>query len=169
MIADIGSEYVIVGHSERRTLLGETDEVVAKKVTAAYRNGLKPVLCVGENAAERAAGQTRTKIEGQLRADLQNLPPEDAKLLVVAYEPLWAIGTGNAATAQDAREVCLLVRSVLTDLFGGAVSRHIRVLYGGSVTEQNAADFNAVGGIDGVLVGGASLSVERFAAIARAF
>jgi len=169
MIADIGSEYVIVGHSERRTLFGETDEIVAKKVAAAYRNGLKPLLCVGENAEERKAGQTNKKIAGQLKTDLFGVAPEEAKKLVVAYEPLWAIGSGTPATAQDAREVCLFVRNVLNDIFGEDTARHIRVLYGGSVSEKNAAEFKNAGGIDGVLVGGASLDVDRFASIVRSF
>lgn len=118
MIADIGCEYVLVGHSERRTIFGENDEVIAKKITAAYRNNLKPMLCVGENIAEREAGKTNEKIAGQLRADLAGLKAEEAKKLVVAYEPLWAIGSGHAASAADAQEVCLMVRNVLTEMFG---------------------------------------------------
>ena len=168
MIADIGAEYTLVGHSERRTIFGESDEIVAKKIQAAYRNHLKPMLCVGENLEERQAGKTEAKITGQLASALTGLKPEEAKQLVVAYEPLWAIGTGKAATAADAQEVCLLVRRELTKLFGDEVARNIRVLYGGSVNEKNAASF-CINGIDGVLVGGASLKVATFSEIVRSF
>jgi triosephosphate isomerase len=168
MIADIGAEYVLVGHSERRTIFGESDEIVAKKLQAAYRNHLKPMLCVGENLEERQAGRTEAKITGQLTSALTGLKPEEAEQLVVAYEPLWAIGTGKAATAADAQEVCLLVRRELTKLFGDNVSRKIRVLYGGSVNEKNAKSF-CIKGIDGVLVGGASLKVASFSEIVRSF
>ena len=168
MIADIGAEYTLVGHSERRTIFGESDEIVAKKIQAAYRNHLKPMLCVGENLEERQAGKTEAKITGQLASALTGLKPEEAKQLVVAYEPLWAIGTGKAATAADAQEVCLLVRRELTKLFGDEVARNIRVLYGGSVNEKNAASF-CIKGIDGVLVGGASLKVATFSEIVRSF
>ena len=167
-IADIGCEYVIVGHSERRTLFGETDEIVAKKIAAAYRNGLKPLLCVGETAAEREEGITETRIVAQLEKGLQGVDKEQASVLTVAYEPLWAIGTGNTATVKDAQIVCLLIRNTLEKLFGEAVARHIRVLYGGSVKEDNAGQFKTEG-IDGVLVGGASLQVESFAKIVRSF
>lgn len=168
MIADIGAEYALVGHSERRTIFGESDEIVAKKLQAAYRNHLKPMLCVGENLEERQAGRTEAKITGQLASALTGLKPEEAEQLVVAYEPLWAIGTGKAATAADAQEVCLLVRRELTKLFGDNVSRKIRVLYGGSVNEKNAKSF-CIKGIDGVLVGGASLKVASFSEIVRSF
>jgi triosephosphate isomerase len=168
MIADIGAEYVLVGHSERRTIFGESDAIIAKKLQAAYRNNLKPMLCVGENMDERKAGKTEAKITGQLESALQGISPEDAKKLTVAYEPLWAIGSGQAATAADAQEVCLLVRNVLTKLFGEQVAREIRVLYGGSVNENNAATF-CINGIDGVLVGGASLKVDSFSKIVRSF
>jgi len=168
MIADICCDYVIVGHSERRTIFCETDEVVAKKLAAAYRNGLKPILCVGENLEERQAGDTGKKIVGQIRSALANISKEQAVDLVVAYEPIWAIGTGKAATVQDAVEVVKLIRDTLTDTYGEAVARKIRILYGGSVKPENAKAF-ADAGIDGVLVGGASLKAADFAAIARAF
>lgn len=167
-IADIGCEYVLVGHSERRTIFGETDEIVAKKITAAYRNDLKPVLCVGENSEEREAGKTEAKITEQLKSALEGIAEEDASLLTVAYEPIWAIGTGKAATALDAQNVCLLIRRVLGELFHEDVVRHIRVLYGGSVKAENAAGFN-IDGIDGVLVGGAALSADSFSDIVRSF
>jgi triosephosphate isomerase (TIM) len=167
-IADIGCEYVIVGHSERRTIFGESDEIVARKITAAYRNNLKPLLCVGETQEERDEGRTDAKISGQLQSALKGLSKEQAALLTVAYEPLWAIGTGKTATAADAQAVCLRIRSELEELFGEDVTRHIRVLYGGSVNEKNAASFKA-DGIDGVLVGGASLRADLFAQIVRSF
>lgn len=168
MIADICCDYVIVGHSERRSIFCETDEVVAKKLAAAYRNGLKPILCVGENLEERCANATAGKIIGQIESAVKGLTKEQASDLVVAYEPIWAIGTGKAATVQDAVEVVKLIRETLTVIHGADVARKVRVLYGGSVKPENAKSF-ADAGIDGVLVGGASLKAEDFAAIVRAF
>ena len=167
-IADIGCEYVLVGHSERRTIFGESDEIIARKMAAAYRNNLKPLLCVGETQKERDVGQTEAKITGQLRSALAGVTKAQAALLTVAYEPLWAIGTGKTATAADAQAVCKLIRDELEDFFGEDVTRHIRVLYGGSVNEKNAASFRT-DGIDGVLVGGASLRAGTFAQIVRSF
>lgn len=167
-IADIGCEYVLVGHSERRTIFGESDEIIARKMAAAYRNNLKPLLCVGETQKERDGGQTEAKITGQLRSALAGVTKAQAALLTVAYEPLWAIGTGKTATAAGAQAVCKLIRDELEDLFGEDVTRHIRVLYGGSVNEKNAASFRT-DGIDGVLVGGASLRAGTFAQIVRSF
>ena len=166
MIADICAEYVLIGHSERRTMFGDNEVAVAKKMRAAYRNGLKPMLCVGENAQERAEGKTSRKISMQLKSALKGITPDEAEVLVVAYEPLWAIGSGQAATAKDAQEVCLLIRNKLEKLFSADIARKVRVLYGGSVNAKNAADF-AISGIDGVLVGGASLDAQAFSAIAR--
>ena len=166
MIADICAEYVIIGHSERRTLFGDNEVAVAKKLRAAYRNGLKPVLCVGENAEERAEGKTSRKISMQLQSALKGITAQKAENMVVAYEPLWAIGSGNAATAADAQEVAVLIRSKIEKIFSEEVARKVRILYGGSVTEKNAADF-VQGEIDGVLVGGASLKADSFSAIVR--
>lgn len=168
MIADICCEYVLVGHSERRTIFAESDEIVSKKIVAAYRNGLKPILCVGEDLAEYEAGKTNDKISEQLRSALMGISVEEAKKLVVAYEPIWAIGTGKAATAKGAQDVCFSIRNVLNNLFGEANARYIRILYGGSVKAANAVEFN-IAGIDGVLVGGASLQAEDFATIVRSF
>ena len=168
MIADICAEYVLVGHSERRTIFGENEKIVASKIIAAYRNGLKPMLCVGENLAEREAGKTARKINMQLKSALRVIAPEDAENLVVAYEPIWAIGSGKAATVEDALEVCNLIRNKIGKIFTEDIARKVRILYGGSVNEKNAADFN-VSGIDGVLVGGASLKAESFAKIVRSF
>jgi len=168
MLADICCQYVIVGHSERRTILGENDAVIAKKIKAAYRNELTPLLCVGENADERKEGKTMAKIGRQITSALKDLSGQEAETLVVAYEPLWAIGTGKTATAADAAEVCHGIRNKLEKLFGENVAGKIRILYGGSVKDTNAADFH-ISGIDGVLVGGASLEASSFAAIVRNF
>ena len=168
MIADICAEYVLVGHSERRTIFGENEKIVASKIIAAYRNGLKPMLCVGENLAEREAGKTARKINMQLKSALRVISAEDAENLVVAYEPIWAIGSGKAATPEDALEVCTLIREKIGKIFTPDIARKVRILYGGSVNEKIAASFN-LSGIDGVLVGGASLKADTFAAIVRSF
>lgn len=168
MIADICAEYVLVGHSERRTIFGENEKIVASKIIAAYRNGLKPMLCVGENLAEREAGKTARKINMQLKSALRVISAEDAENLVVAYEPIWAIGSGKAATPEDALEVCTLIREKIGKIFTPDIARKVRILYGGSVNEKNAASFN-LSGIDGVLVGGASLKADTFASIVRSF
>ena len=168
MIADICAEYVLVGHSERRSIFGENEKIVASKIIAAYRNGLKPMLCVGENLAEREAGKTARKINMQLKSALRAITAEDAENLVVAYEPIWAIGSGKAATPEDALEVCTLIREKIGKIFTPDIARKVRILYGGSVNEKNAASFN-LSGIDGVLVGGASLKADTFAAIVRSF
>lgn len=168
MIADICAEYVLVGHSERRTIFGENEKIVASKIIAAYRNGLKPMLCVGENLAEREAGKTARKINMQLKSAMRVISAEDAENLVVAYEPIWAIGSGKAATPEDALEVCTLIREKIGKIFTPDIARKVRILYGGSVNEKNAASFN-LSGIDGVLVGGASLKADTFAAIVRSF
>lgn len=168
MIADICAEYVLVGHSERRTIFGENEKIVASKIIAVYRNGLKPMLCVGENLAEREAGKTARKINMQLKSALRVISAEDAENLVVAYEPIWAIGSGKAATPEDALEVCTLIREKIGKIFTPDIARKVRILYGGSVNEKNAASFN-LSGIDGVLVGGASLKADTFAAIVRSF
>ena len=168
MIADICAEYVLVGHSERRTIFGENEKIVASKIIAAYRNGLKPMLCVGENLAEREAGKTARKINMQLKSALRVISAEDAENLVVAYEPIWAIGSGKAATPEDALQVCTLIREKIGKIFTPDIARKVRILYGGSVNEKNAASFN-LSGIDGVLVGGASLKADTFAAIVRSF
>ncbi|MDO4178399.1 MAG: triose-phosphate isomerase [Phascolarctobacterium sp.] len=167
-IADIGCEYVLVGHSERRHVFFDNEKIVAQKLIAAYRNGLKPMLCVGENLAEREAGRTARIISMQLKSALNVISPEQAEDLSIAYEPVWAIGSGKAATPADAQEVCHLIREKVAKLMSPAIARKIRILYGGSVNEKNAASFS-IGDIDGVLVGGASLKVDAFAEIARSF
>ena len=168
MIAEIGSQYVIVGHSERRTIFGDTDEIVAKKVQAAYRNDLDPIVCVGEDAEVRKAGGTTEKIRSQMNSVLDVITEEEARRLCVAYEPLWAIGSGNPASVADALEVAKVIRETVAAKFGKETARYTRILYGGSVNAENAHSFH-VDGIDGVLVGGASLDAKKFATIANTF
>ena len=150
--------YVILGHSERRALFGETDEGVNKKIKAALAHGLTPIVCVGESLAQNEAGQTQTFVSGQVRAAFEGLTPDEAATCVVAYEPIWAIGTGRSASAQQAGDIIRAsVRDVLTALFGTDAAEAIRIQYGGSVTEDNIADYMRQPDIDGALVGGASL------------
>ncbi|GBD08405.1 Triosephosphate isomerase [Candidatus Thermoflexus japonica] len=159
-------QYVIIGHSERRQYFHEDDEMIRRKVLAALRHGLIPILCVGETLAQREAGETGTVVAAQTRRALEGLPPEQAAGLVIAYEPVWAIGTGRAATGADAEEVIQRwVRGTLQELFGPEVAQQVRVLYGGSVTPENIAEFVCRPTIDGALVGGASLKAETFLGI----
>ena len=162
-------QYVIIGHSERRTYFGETDETVNRKVKAALAHGLLPIMCVGETLAENEAGRTAEVVSRQMRAGLAGVELKDGKSLYIAYEPVWAIGTGRAATADGANKVIAdVIRPTLATLFNAQISQEVRVLYGGSVTGKNAADFFTMPDIDGALVGGASLKVEEFVPITRA-
>jgi len=159
-------QYVIVGHSERRGYFHEDDEMIRRKVRAALRHGLTPILCVGETLAQREAGETGAVVAAQTRRALEGLSPEQAMAVVIAYEPVWAIGTGRAATGADAEEVIRRwVRGTLAEMFGGEVAQRVRVLYGGSVTPENIAEFVRRPDIDGALVGGASLKAESFLGI----
>lgn len=158
--------YVIIGHSERRQYFGETDEIVNRKVQAAMRHGLRPIVCVGENLQQNEAGETEAVVTGQVRRSLANVA--DARSLVVAYEPIWAIGTGRPATGAGANAVIGLIRQTLGDLFGGEAAAAIRIQYGGSVTAANSAEFLSQPEIDGALVGGASLRASEFAAVVAA-
>lgn len=167
MLRDAGCTYVIVGHSERRRLLGEGDEAARRKVAAAFAAGLVPILCVGESLDEREAGQTEQVVETQLRAGTLDMSQGEAHRLVVAYEPVWAIGTGMPATGEEANRVCGLIRGWLREWFGDAAAQ-VRILYGGSVTPESIAEFAGQDEIDGALVGGASLDAEAFAAIVEA-
>jgi triosephosphate isomerase len=167
MLAKLNVRYVIVGHSERRELFGETDEVVATKLRAIQRHGMTPILCVGETLAEREAGATETKVVGQVHAALDGLDAEAARDVVIAYEPIWAIGTGRTATADDAQAVCAAVRATVAEVAGDEVAAGLRVQYGGSVKAANIAELMAQPDVDGALVGGASLDAEEFARIAR--
>jgi triosephosphate isomerase (TIM) len=166
-LAKLGCRYVLVGHSERREHHHETDEVVAAKVKAAYRHGLTPILCVGEGLEVRTESGHVTHVLEQLDAALEGVSAEQARNLVVAYEPVWAIGTGEVATPQDAQEVCSAVRTRLAELFSGDTADGTRILYGGSVKPGNVAAIMAEDDVDGALVGGASIVVEAFAAICR--
>jgi triosephosphate isomerase len=163
MLAKLGCSYVIVGHSERREHHREDDGIVASKVRAALRNGLIPILCVGEGLEIREAGEHLAHTTGQLRAALKGLSAEQIRTIEVAYEPIWAIGTGRVATPADAQEVCGALREALADKYGAAVADEVRVIYGGSVKSSNAADLVAEADIDGALVGGASLDADEFA------
>jgi triosephosphate isomerase len=167
-LADIGCRYVIVGHSERRQLFGETDEAVGRKAKAVLSHGMAPIVCVGETLEEREGGQAEAVVVRQLRAALAGLSPTEAVKVVVAYEPVWAIGTGKTAQPRDAQEMHARVRSTVADQFGGALAEQLRVLYGGSVKPDNASTLMAEPDIDGALVGGASLTIEAFSAIIAA-
>ena len=168
MIAEIGSRYVLVGHSERRKFFHESNEIVVKKVLAAFRNDLDPVLCVGEDADEHENGSTKDKILSQLTPVLNVLTDGQIQHLLVAYEPVWAIGSGTSAEVRDAVAAADLIRKAVAEKFGKEAARRVRILYGGSVTSENAHAFHE-DGIDGVLVGGASLSAQEFCAIANTF
>jgi triosephosphate isomerase len=159
--------YVIVGHSERRELFGETDATVNKKVRAVFEHGMTPILCVGETLAERDTGGTEDKVTGQVRTDLQGVSAEDARGVVVAYEPIWAIGTGRNAEPADAGQVIGLIRETLASLYSEEVAAAVRIQYGGSVKAGNIRDFMAHPEVDGALVGGASLDPEELALIVK--
>jgi triosephosphate isomerase len=167
MLAKLNVRYVIVGHSERREHFGESDELVNQKLLAVLRHKMRPILCVGETLPEREAGLTEAKVLGQLGAALAGAPAETAKRVVVAYEPIWAIGTGRNASPGDAQAVCKAVRDWLGQRYSAEVAAAVTVQYGGSVTPENIADLVAEPDIDGALVGGASLDAERFAQIVR--
>jgi triosephosphate isomerase len=165
MARDAGAELVLVGHSERRHIFGETDAQTARKCAVAVAHGLTPILCVGETIAQREAGSTNDVVLAQLRAGLSDLDPESIRTMAIAYEPVWAIGTGRNATPEDAAAVHAVVREALLAA-AGAEARSIPILYGGSVNRQNAGALLAAAGVDGLLVGGASLDPEAWAAIA---
>jgi triosephosphate isomerase len=167
MLAKLNVTYVIAGHSERRELFAESDEWVNRKVCSILTHGMTPILCVGETLEEREAGTTEAKVDGQVRAGLAGVKGEQVAGLVIAYEPIWAIGTGRTATPDDAQAVCALVRSVIADLAGQAAAEAVRVQYGGSVKATNIADLMRQPDIDGALVGGASLDPDEFARIVR--
>ena len=163
MLAKLDCRYVVVGHSERREHHGEDDGAVAAKVRAALRNGLTPILCVGEGLEVREAGEHLAHSTEQLRAALKGLSAEQVRTIVVAYEPIWAIGTGRVATPADAQQVCGALREALAGKYGAEVADEVRVLYGGSVKSSNVADLVIEPDIDGALVGGASLDADEFA------
>ncbi|MHA6794821.1 triose-phosphate isomerase [Pseudonocardia bannensis] len=165
MLAKLGCRFVIVGHSERREIHHEDDVIVNAKVRAAFRNGIAPVLCVGEGLEVREAGRHVEHTTAQLSAALQKVTPEQAQSLVVAYEPVWAIGTGRVATPADAQEVCAALRATIAGKYGDELAGGVRVLYGGSVKAKNIGEIVAERDVDGALVGGASLDADEFAQI----
>jgi triosephosphate isomerase len=167
MLAKLDVAYVIAGHSERRELFGETDEAVNRKVRAIYRAAMTPIMCVGETLEEREAGATEAKVTGQVEAGLADLAADQVAAMVIAYEPIWAIGTGRTATPQDAQAVCATIRTTVAGVAGPGAAAALRIQYGGSVKPDNAADLMACPDIDGALVGGASLEAESFAGIVR--
>ncbi|HEX3947777.1 MAG TPA: triose-phosphate isomerase [Acidimicrobiales bacterium] len=168
MLARLGVAYVVVGHSERRQLFGMTDQLVAATLRAVLRHEMTPICCVGETAEERAAGQTEPRLSAQVRAALAGLPGEQVGSLVIAYEPIWAIGTGTAATAVDAEDACLFIRGIVAELAGPEAAAAVRIQYGGSVTADNAAELVGEPDVDGLLVGGASLEAGSFLDTIRA-
>ena len=168
MLKDIGCTYALCGHSERRHVIGETDELINKKVTATISGGLLPILCVGELIEEYKASKTEEVVTRQVKNGLAGLSVEKVSAVTIAYEPVWAIGTGLTATPQQAQEVHALIRKLLGEIYNGQLAEEIRILYGGSVKPGNAADLMCGQDIDGLLVGGASLKVDDFTAIIQA-
>jgi triosephosphate isomerase len=168
MLKDVGCTYVLCGHSERRHVIGETDELVGKKVTAALGGGLLPILCVGELLQERDAGQTEQVVERHLRTGLAGLSVDKMSAVTIAYEPVWAIGTGRTATPQQAQEVHEFIRALLARMYDKALAQDIRILYGGSVKGDNARELMQQEDVDGLLVGGASLKADEFVRIIEA-
>jgi len=164
-LAKLNVRYVIAGHSERREIFGEDDDLVNAKVLAILRQGMTPILCVGETLEEREAGTTEAKVAGQVKAGLTGMSPDQVAAGVIAYEPIWAIGTGRTATPEDAQAVCAFARGVVAETHGDAAAAAVRIQYGGSVKASNAAELMAQPDIDGALVGGASLDPDEFAKI----
>lgn len=167
MLKEVGCHYVIIGHSERRQWFGDRDQDIKKRIGAALQHGLKPILCVGESLADRERGASTTVVTGQLREDLDGLSKEQIAMIAVAYEPVWAIGTGRAASPMQAVEVHMIVRQTIASGWGRDAGERMRVLYGGSVNAENAGHFLESPEVDGVLVGGACLDPACFATIAR--
>lgn len=162
MLLDMACTYVIIGHSERREHMKENDELIAKKVKMALDKGLVPILCVGENLSMREGGKAIGFVRGQVEKNLMDLSPTELRKVVIAYEPIWAIGTGKTASSQDAQEICTAIRTTISGI-SGAVAQEIRILYGGSVKPSNIAELMTQPDIDGALVGGASLDAQGFA------
>jgi triosephosphate isomerase len=167
MLKSVGCQYCIIGHSERRQYFAETDETVNKRIQAAIRFGLKPVFCVGETEKERESAQTLSVLDKQFKNGLKDLILDQLDKLIIAYEPVWAIGTGKTATDDQAQEVHQFIRSLVEKNFGSALSDSIRILYGGSVKPDNIEGLMSMPDIDGALVGGASLDAESFSRIVK--
>ena len=168
MLKDIGCVYVLCGHSERRHIIGETDELINRKVTAAINGGLLPIFCIGELLTEREASQTEDVVTRQIKKGLVGLSPEKVSAVTIAYEPVWAIGTGLTATPQQAQQAHALIRELLADMYDAQLAGEIRILYGGSVKPDNEEVLMAQKDVDGLLVGGASLNADDFVAIIEA-
>ena len=168
MLRDLGVKYVIIGHSERRQYFGETDTAVNRKVHAALDAGLSPIICVGESEIQREMGVTQDWIALQVKTALYGVPAERLRRCVIAYEPIWAIGTGKTATAQQAGEVCTHIRATIRGLYGARVARSVTIQYGGSMNPKNAAELLAQPDVDGGLIGGAALKPEQFVEIIHA-
>jgi len=168
MLQDVGCTHVILGHSERREYFGEDDNLINQKVRSALSHDLTPIFCFGETLEEREAGKTKARVDHQIRAGLEGVSSDDLTRVILAYEPVWAIGTGRTATPEQAQEVHQHIRTLLSEMFGTDIAAKIRILYGGSVKADNAAELISQPDIDGALVGGASLKTADFAAIARA-
>ena len=168
MLKDLGVKYTIIGHSERRQYWGDTDIIVNRKAHAAIEAGIYPIICVGESLEQRELGVTKEVIDLQVKTALSGIPAEKLRHVVIAYEPLWAIGTGNTATAEQANEVNQEIRTVIRKLYGARVARSVSILYGGSMNEKNAEELLAQPDVDGGLIGGASLVPEKFTAIINA-
>ena len=167
MLKDAGCSYVIVGHSERRQYFGETDEGINKKAQALYKHGLTPIICVGETLQERESNKTSDVVSTQIRGSLKGLPADKVAATVLAYEPVWAIGTGKTATKEQAQEVHALIRGLLAELYSKDLADQVRIQYGGSVKPQNVRELMQQADIDGALVGGASLEPDSFASIVK--
>jgi triosephosphate isomerase len=167
MIISAGCRYVIIGHSERRQFFGETDESVNKKIRTALNNGLAPLFCIGETELEREAGNTFNILDKQIKMGLEGFSPDALEHMILAYEPVWAIGTGKTASSAQAQEVHLFLRNLIGDLFGKDIAGSIRILYGGSVKPENIGELMSMPDIDGALVGGASLDAQKFADIIK--
>jgi len=168
MLKDVGCRYVIVGHSERRHILGETDPLINNKVRVALDSGLDVILCIGETSNQRKSGQTEAVLDGQIIGGLRGVTPEQAERLTIAYEPVWAIGTGVNATPEQAQDAHVFIRRQCADLLGPGVAENLTIQYGGSVKPDNAGSIMAQPDVDGALVGGASLKSDSFLAIVRA-
>lgn len=166
-LSKLGVKYVIAGHSERREIFGESDEMVNSKVVAILKHEMLPILCVGETLDEREAGSTESKVVGQVRAGLAGVKAASVASMVIAYEPIWAIGTGRTATSDDAQQVCAAIRVCVAEMYDAATAAEVRIQYGGSVKSSNIAELMAQPDIDGALVGGASLDADEFARIAK--
>ncbi|MCI2252921.1 triose-phosphate isomerase [Domibacillus sp. PGB-M46] len=167
-LADLGVEYVIIGHSERREMFNETDESVNKKAKAIFNHGMTPIICCGETLEQREAGETNAFVSGQIKAALEGLSEEQVSNSVIAYEPIWAIGTGKSSSSSDANEVCAEIRETVRSLYSDKAADSVRIQYGGSVKPENIAEYMAQPDIDGALVGGASLDAASYLALLEA-